>query len=66
MAHHQSVSVGGRSRLLTAPLLENKIQPLSFLSARVFPASNVRPLTFVPGNISTIRGMILSRSKKDR
>lgn len=45
------VSVGGRYNTLTAPQVKIKIQPLSFLSARVFPDSNAKPPTLAPGDI---------------
>ena len=43
--------VGGRLCLLTVPLVNIKIRSLSFVSALVFPDSNVQPLIFVPGDI---------------
>ena len=43
--------MGGRFRLLTAPPVKIKIQPLSFLSARVFPDSIAKPPILAPGDI---------------
>ncbi|HBB17647.1 MAG TPA: hypothetical protein DCZ97_11870 [Syntrophus sp. (in: bacteria)] len=51
MVRHERGSAWDRSSLLTAPLVEIKIQPLSFLSARMFPDSNAKPPTLVPGDI---------------
>lgn len=51
MVDHRRGSARDGFCWLTAPLAEIKLQPSSFLSARVFPDSNAKPPTFVPGDI---------------
>jgi hypothetical protein len=51
MVDHRRGSARDGLCLLTAHLAEVKIQPSSFLSARMFPDSNAKPPALVSGDI---------------